>query len=88
MLAPKGIYISTIPSIKSYVPVLANPFRQSKSAVVVARAKRKDLDTLRELVESEALKPIIDSVHDRGAIAEAYTHLESKRARGKIVVRM
>ena len=62
VLAKGGIYISTIPGLKSYAPVLGNVLRAVKAAVVVVRSRRADLDILRQLIEVTGYKrPIVDS---------------------------
>ena len=88
VLAKGGLYISTIPGLKTYAPVLGNVFRTVKAAVVVVRSRRADLDILRQLIERKRLRPIVDSVHERSDVIDAYKHLETKRARGKVIVRM
>lgn len=46
------------------------------------------LDEIRELVENEKIKPIIDRVYPFEESIEAFMHLASGRAKGKIVVKI
>ena len=88
VLSPGGVYITTIPSPRSYAWSIPNGFRKQKSKVVLVRSRQSDLKNIKDLVENEELKPIIDSHFERDDIHGAYAKLESKRARGKISVRM
>jgi NADPH:quinone reductase-like Zn-dependent oxidoreductase len=46
------------------------------------------LNEIKSLVEDEKIKPIIDKVYPFSESVEAFTHLASGRAKGKIVVRI
>ncbi|KAJ7767431.1 hypothetical protein DFH07DRAFT_1011164 [Mycena maculata] len=61
-----------------------------KYGVVTVTLKKKDLETVRELVARGAVKPIVDSVHsfDRDGVLRAYEKIMSKRAVGKVVVKV
>ena len=88
VLSETGIYISTIPAARTYGSTAANPFRRQKSRVVVVRSKRKDLEAIASLIESGAIKPVIDSQFALGDLHRAYEKLETKRSKGKIVVQL
>jgi NADPH:quinone reductase-like Zn-dependent oxidoreductase len=47
-----------------------------------------DLAQIRKLVENGSIKPIIDKVYPFESVREAFAHIESGRARGKIIVRV
>ena len=49
---------------------------------------RKLLDEIRTLVESEAVKPIIDKVYPFEEADKAMLYLETNRARGKVIIRI
>ncbi|KAJ7135902.1 NAD(P)-binding protein, partial [Mycena epipterygia] len=61
-----------------------------KFAVVAVNLGKKDLETVRDLVASGAVKPIVDSVYsfDHDGVMSAYEKLMSKRAVGKVVVKV
>ena len=88
VLTERGIYISTIPAARNYTTTAVNPFRSQKSRVIVVRSKSQDLHALAQLIESGAVKPIIDSCFAFGELHRAYEKLETKRAKGKIVVQI
>ena len=48
----------------------------------------KQLNIIKTLVEDEKIKPIIDKVYPFAESVEAFSHLASGRAKGKIVVKI
>jgi NADPH:quinone reductase-like Zn-dependent oxidoreductase len=46
------------------------------------------LDEIKTLVEDDKIKPIIDKVYPFSESIEAFTHLASGRAKGKIVIKI
>ncbi|MGB1039968.1 MAG: NADP-dependent oxidoreductase, partial [Flavobacteriales bacterium] len=46
------------------------------------------LSTIKTLIEDEKIKPIIDTVYPFEKSVEAFTHLASGRAKGKIVIKI
>jgi NADPH:quinone reductase-like Zn-dependent oxidoreductase len=62
-------------------------WRGSQKAVFfVANFNTPDLETLRELVESGQIKPVVESRYELGDAAEALRQLGEGHARGKIVI--
>ena len=57
---------------------LARPF--------VASANTKDLDALRELIESRKVTPVIDRAYPLSEAPEAFRHLDRDHPRGKVVL--
>ena len=88
VLTKTGRYINTIPGPKTYKWTLANALRRQKSHVVVVRSRRSDLDTIRCLIEEGRLRPIVQQVYSIDQAQEAYRALETKRTRGKLVIRI
>ena len=85
-LTKNGTYISTIPAPHTYRSTVLNPLRKRKSKVVVVQPRGRDLKAITELIEGGRLRPIVDQVFERNDMHLAYGKLESKRAKGKIVV--
>lgn len=86
-LAARGVYVSTVPSVRSVFDDLRTrwlPFK--KSRLVVVKSNTKDLEVLRGFVERGLLKPIIDRVVPLAETAAGQAHIETKRARGKVVI--
>jgi NADPH:quinone reductase-like Zn-dependent oxidoreductase len=46
------------------------------------------LSEIKSLIEDEKIKPIIDTIYSFSESIEAYTHLASGRAKGKIVIKI
>jgi NADPH:quinone reductase-like Zn-dependent oxidoreductase len=46
------------------------------------------LNEIKSLIEDEKIKPIIDKVYPFSESIEAFTHLATGRAKGKIVVKV
>ena len=60
---------------------------QSKKTVFfIAKIIQKDLATLKELVESGKIVPVIDRTYPLRDVVEALRYLEQKHAKGKIVL--
>jgi NADPH:quinone reductase-like Zn-dependent oxidoreductase len=65
------------------------PFAGGKRyAFLMAKGKKEDLMTLQELLGSGKIKSVIDRTYPLEQTAEALRHLETKHARGKIVIRV
>jgi len=47
---------------------------------------KKDLNSLKELLESGKIKPVIDRIYPLGDVAEAIRYVEEGHARGKVVI--
>ncbi len=86
VLKPQGIYVSTIPAIRTFSSTLLNPLRSQKSKVVMVSSKSSDLAVIKTYIENGQLVPIVDEVFDVARIKDAYEKLETKRAKGKIAV--
>ena len=46
------------------------------------------LNEIKSLVEDEKIKPIIDKIYSFSESVDAFTHLSSGRAKGKIVIKI
>jgi NADPH:quinone reductase-like Zn-dependent oxidoreductase len=87
-LSPRGVFVSTVPSAHLFADIARTAFGPRRAKLVLVRARRRDLDELARLVDSGALRPVIDRIEPFSRAKEAIAHLETKRTRGKIVVRM
>ena len=56
--------------------------------MMMARASKDDLALLAELMEQGKMTPVIDKTYKLSEAAEAMRHLETGRARGKIVIQV
>ena len=89
-LSPRGVLVTTVPSPSAVLRELCAiaPGVTGRRRLVGVRPNRVDLDTLGAWVTAGRLRPVLDSVHALADFAEAHRVLESKRARGKIIVRV
>lgn len=88
LLKPKGRYVSTVPNTKNVLNVFKTlPFAQ-KSKLVVVKSKAKDLIHLHKYVEEGKLKPVIDACYPLEEVQAAHTYVETRRARGKVILQV
>lgn len=86
-LAPEGTYVGTVPSARIVIDTILTPLRTRRRArLVVVRSRRRDLETIAALVRDEALRPVVDATFPLDEVREASLRIESKRARGKVVL--
>jgi NADPH:quinone reductase-like Zn-dependent oxidoreductase len=64
------------------------PFISQKIRLFVTKPNRADLQVLADLMQAGTVRPVIDRCYLLGAAADAFRHLESGHAHGKIVVRI
>jgi NADPH:quinone reductase-like Zn-dependent oxidoreductase len=87
-LAARGRYVTTVPSLAITLAVLRTLGRPRRAHLVRVRSRRADLVELAGMVERGLLRPIIDSIHALDDVAAAHARIETKRARGKVVLRV
>lgn len=66
--------------------MMISKFTKQKMPPFLAKRSKKDLIVLTNLIESGAVKPIIDRRYQMAQIAEAVEYLEAGHARGKVVI--
>lgn len=67
---------------------LLSLFMRQHGRMYVTKLNSKDLDVLKELIESEKVKPVIDRTFPLRKIPEAMGYAEKGHARGKVVIIM
>lgn len=85
-LALRGRYVTTIPRARTAVQDVLTRLSRHPARLVVVRSRFADLDTLAHWVEAGTLRPVVDRVFSLAEGAEAHAYLETKRARGKVVL--
>ena len=65
---------------------LASRFTRQKAVFFIAKFNRPDMETLRELLESRKVKPVIERVYPFAKISEALRVMGEGHARAKLVV--
>ena len=66
--------------------LLLSPLVRQRVRVLMARASRQNLATLRELAEAGKLTPVIDRTYTLPEVPDAIRYLETEHARAKVVV--
>jgi NADPH:quinone reductase-like Zn-dependent oxidoreductase len=89
LLNKKGIYISTELGKKSeniflalFTPILGG----KKVLFPIPKISKEDVILLKELVESEQYKPVIDRKYSLEQIVEAYKYVETGQKTGNVVI--
>jgi NADPH:quinone reductase-like Zn-dependent oxidoreductase len=88
LLAPRGTFISTVPKLHVVRSRFRTAFTRPRARLVVVRSRSADLEWLAEQVERGRLRAVIDRVVPLADIAEAQRYLATRRARGKVVLRV
>lgn len=86
LLTPAGTHVTTIPTIKNISRHFLRPFAAQKAKMVAVQSRRDDLDHLRILCDRGLLKTITDRIFPLAQAVEAQEFLETRRARGKVVL--
>lgn len=87
-LAPGAPYVTTVPGPRAFVDELRARLGGPPARLVVVRSRRADLAHLSARIEAGALRPVVDRVLPLAQIAEGHRFLETKRARGKVVIEL
>ncbi|EFM08455.1 Alcohol dehydrogenase zinc-binding domain protein [Paenibacillus curdlanolyticus YK9] len=88
-LAPRGIYLSTVPSPAILLSMLRTARSSGKKAIFVAaglRQQRVNLDFLRELIEDGQIRPVIDRLYPLEQAADAHRYVETGRKKGNVIL--
>jgi NADPH:quinone reductase-like Zn-dependent oxidoreductase len=88
LLTPRGTFVSTVPKLHVVRSRLWTAFTRPRARLVVVRSRRADLEWLAAQVERGRLRAVIDRVLPLADIAEAERYLATRRARGKVVLRV
>ena len=88
LLNSKGIYITTVPKVAILKEKFFNLFRQKKGKLVVVKSNKKDLQWIYEKINTNKIKPVVDQVFNFNDIKDAQKYIESKRAKGKVILKM
>jgi len=86
LLAPGGTFVSTVPSPRRVAMNLWSRVSARGERLIIVRPSRGDLDRLAAWMADGSLRAVVDSHFGLAEFAAAFRRLESKRARGKIVV--
>jgi NADPH:quinone reductase-like Zn-dependent oxidoreductase len=95
LVAPGGTYVAVgagdgrwLGPIPRMIRMPFMRLRRVRMVPFLARRSRADLDELRERIEAGTLRPIVERAYPLDETAAAVAHVESGRARGKVVIRV
>jgi len=86
LLKPRGTYVHTIPSSRIFKDVARTFVRKQRAKLVIVRSRRSQLDWIRQQIDGGRLRVVLDRSFPMRDVAEAHRYLETKRARGKVVL--
>lgn len=87
-LAPRGCFVSTVPSRAIFMAWARTLVGRQRARLVVVKSRAADLEHLVTRVEEGTLRAVVDRELSLDAIREAHAFLETRRARGKVVLRV
>jgi len=90
-LSPKGIYVMVGGSMaQMFQAMLLGPWismtGSKKMGILSAKANKKDLAFIKELLEAGKVVPVIDRRYTLSEVADALRYLEEGHAQGKVVI--
>lgn len=87
-LSLRGTYVTTVPSPRIAFDVTRTLLTPQRARLVVIAPRQRDLTTLAHWVDEGCLRPVVDKVFAWSKVREAASYLETRHARGKVVVRV
>ncbi|MGB9339324.1 MAG: NAD(P)-dependent alcohol dehydrogenase [Polyangiales bacterium] len=88
LLEPRGTYVQTIPSGRILRDVARTLLRRKRAKLVLVKSRRDQLDWLRQQIDTGSLRVVVDRSFSLEDAAEAHRYIETKRARGKVVLEL
>jgi NADPH:quinone reductase-like Zn-dependent oxidoreductase len=87
VLAPKGIYITTLPTFAVLLNrYLTGYLSSQKARIVMVKPNVQGMEWMKEQIEAGRIRIVIDREYPLGQIREALAYSESGKAKGKVVV--
>ena len=85
-LRDPGTFVSTVPSPRIALDRIRTQFASRRARLILVRSNRRDLEWLAEKAEAGDLEPRVDRTFSLDEVADAHAYIETKRARGKVVI--
>ncbi len=86
-LNPKGRYLIANPRLSDMIrSILTSNFTDKKAVFVFAGETKEELQTLREMVEEDKIKTVVDKVYPLEQTAEAHQRVEAEQRLGTVVI--
>lgn len=87
ILQPNGVYVSTLPNPDNVVQGVLTFFLPGKKAkLILVQSSGKDLAYLKELIEADKLRSLIERTYPLSEVAAAHSDSENGRVVGKLVI--
>jgi len=86
LLERRGIYVQTVPSSRIFKDVARTLLRRQRAKLVIVKSRRTQLEWIRRQIEAGSLRVVLDRSFPLDQAAEAHRYMETKRARGKVVL--
>ncbi|MEQ8971999.1 MAG: NAD(P)-dependent alcohol dehydrogenase [Coleofasciculus sp. C1-SOL-03] len=89
MLKPRGVYVTTLPTVESVVQTLFTSIFPGKTAKLIrVKPSGKDLTFLKELIEANKIQSVIEETYPLSDVAQAHSISEQGHVVGKLVIRV
>jgi NADPH:quinone reductase-like Zn-dependent oxidoreductase len=86
-LKPRGRFISTVPGLPILKwGLLSRLWPGPRAHLVIVKSRAADLQTLSGWIAEGRLHPVVDREYPLAEAAQAHAYIETKRARGKVVL--
>jgi NADPH:quinone reductase-like Zn-dependent oxidoreductase len=86
LLTPRGTYVQTIPTARIFKDVARTLVRRKSAKLVIVKSRRDQLDWIRQQIDAGSIRVVVDRSFALDEAAEAHRYMETKRARGKVVL--
>ncbi len=86
LLTDRGIYVTTVPKATIFREQFKNYFRKKKARLVFVKSNKEDLEWLHQKVKDKSIRPVVDQTFPFDQVRQAQEYIETKRARGKVVI--
>ncbi|MBW2461001.1 MAG: NAD(P)-dependent alcohol dehydrogenase [Deltaproteobacteria bacterium] len=88
LLRERGRYVTTIPRLATMARDIVSRLTGAGPRVVLVDPDTRDLHLLAQWIDTGAFRPVVDRVFPITEAASAHAYVETKRARGKVVLRL
>lgn len=88
-LAPRGIYMTTVPSLGIIFDILRTAFfggKKAKFTTAGLKQTKDNLNFLRSQYETGKLRAVIDRCYPPEQIVEAHRYVDSERKKGNVII--